>query len=76
MHTSGTVSDPTAAGRLLGMVKDKDESRERARTRGGLIRKVSYLYDDEAGAIEIEADRKKCSESEVIRRAIRAYLKL
>ncbi len=54
------------------MAKDKDE---RPRTRGGLLRKVAYLYDDE-DAIEEEAKRKRCSESEVIRRAIRAYLKL
>ncbi len=58
------------------MAKDKDEPRERGRTRGGLLRKVAYLYDDEADAIEEEAKEKRCSESEVIRRAIRAYLKL
>ena len=58
------------------MAKDKDEKTERARTRGGLLRKVAYLYDDEADAIEEEAKRKRCSESEVIRRAVRSYLKL
>ncbi len=58
------------------MAEDKDKRRERPRTRGGLLRKVAYLYDDEADAIEEEAKRKRCSESEVIRRAIRSYLKL
>ena len=58
------------------MAKDKDKKGARARTRGGLLRKVAYLYDDEADAIEEEAKRKRCSESEVIRRAVRSYLKL
>ena len=41
-----------------------------------MIRKIAYLYEDEAEGLEAEAEAKKCSEAEVIRRALRVYLKL
>ena len=39
-----------------------------------MVRKVAYLYEDEADALEAESREKKCSEAEVIRRALRRYL--
>ncbi len=44
--------------------------------RGSMVRKVAYLYEDEAEALEAESEAKKCSEAEVIRRALRQYLKI
>jgi hypothetical protein len=43
-------------------------------TRGGLVRVQSYLYGDEIAAVEKAAKRERCSQSELIRRAVRAYL--
>jgi hypothetical protein len=45
-------------------------------TRGGLIRETAYLYEDEERALEEQARRSRCSKSEIIRRALRAYLRL
>jgi hypothetical protein len=45
-------------------------------TRGGLVRVQSYLYGDEMAAVEKAAKRERCSQSELIRRAVRAYLKI
>lgn len=45
-------------------------------TKGGLIRETAYLYDDEEHALEIRAEQERCSKAEVIRRALRAYLKI
>ena len=41
-----------------------------------MVRKIAYLYEDEAEAIVGESVLKKCSEAEVIRRSVRVYLKL
>lgn len=43
-------------------------------TKGGLIRETAYLYEDEEKALERRAARERCSKSEIIRRALRAYL--
>jgi hypothetical protein len=40
----------------------------------GLIREVSYLHPDEVEALTRRAKERKCSKSEVIRRALRKYL--
>lgn len=55
----------------------RDESyreRQKHTTKGGLTRETAYLYDDEERALEERAGRERCSKSEVIRRALRAYL--
>lgn len=44
--------------------------------KGGLVREQAYLYEDEERARQERADEERCSKSEVIRRALRAYLKL
>jgi Ribbon-helix-helix protein, copG family len=64
------------AGILLGMSrpsKAKGQHRKPFTTRG-LIREVSYLHPDEAEALARRAEVKRCSKSEVIRRALRKYL--
>ena len=45
-------------------------------TMGGLTRETAYLYSDEEAALEESAKRERCSKSEIIRRALREYLKL
>jgi hypothetical protein len=45
-------------------------------TKGGLVRVQSYLYGDEIAAVEKAAKRERCSQSELIRRAVRAYLRI
>ena len=54
----------------------KDQERRKFRTRGGLIREVSYLYEDEEQALERAAKQQRCSKSEIIRRALRGYLQI
>lgn len=58
------------------MPTDKGVPRERRKhtTKGGLTRETAYLYDDEEQALEQRAARERCSKSEIIRRALRAYL--
>lgn len=46
----------------------------KAATARGLIREVAYLHPDEAKALEVRAEVKRVSKSEIIRRALRAYL--
>ncbi len=59
------------------MAKDETErSGPKTRTKGGLVREVSYLYEDESAALERAAQEKRCSKSEVVRRALREYLGL
>ncbi len=58
------------------MAKKEDEPKRRKGGRGQMIRRVSYLWPDEDAALRQEAAEKEVSESEVIRRALRAYLKL
>ena len=55
--------------------KDK-RKRRKFKTRGGLVREVSYLYEDEDRALEKAAGAKRCSKSEIIRRALRCYLQI
>ena len=43
---------------------------------GGLTRETAYLYGDEETALEETAKKERCSKSEIIRRALREYLKL
>ncbi len=44
--------------------------------RGQMTRKVGSFWPDEVEALEREAKEKRVSEAEVLRRALRAYLKL
>lgn len=39
-----------------------------------LVREVSYVHEDEARALEERAKKERASKSEIIRRALRAYL--
>lgn len=39
-----------------------------------LVREVSYIHEDEARALEERAKKERASKSEIIRRALRAYL--
>ena len=48
--------------------------RQKHTTKGGLTRETAYLYEDEERALEERAARERCSKSEVMRRALRAYL--
>jgi hypothetical protein len=61
------------------MTTDQKGQRGRGRkslTKGGLVRVQSYLYGAEIAAVERAAARERCSQSELIRRAVRAYLKI
>ena len=40
------------------------------------IRETTYLFEDEAEALEERAFKERISKSEIIRRAIRAYLRM
>lgn len=42
----------------------------------GLVRAVVYLHEDEAAALRSYAERRKLSESEVTRRALRRFLRI
>lgn len=50
--------------------------RKKHTTKGGLTRETAYLYDDEEQALEERATKERCSKSEIIRRALRAYLRI
>lgn len=50
-------------------------SRQRRRP-GSLWREQAYLYDDEEAALASRAKKDRCSKAEVIRRALREYLKV
>jgi len=45
-------------------------------TKGRLFREVTYLHEDEQTAVEQAAQRLRCSRSEVIRRAVRAWFEI
>jgi hypothetical protein len=55
------------------VTKQATPDRRPATTRG-LIREVSYLHPDEEEALVKQAELKRCSKAEIIRRALRAYL--
>ena len=42
----------------------------------GLMREVSYLYEDEVRALAERARKERTSKAEIIRRALRAYLEI
>lgn len=48
--------------------------RQKHITKGGLTRETAYLYEDEEIALEARAAKERCSKSEIMRRALRAYL--
>ena len=57
------------------MTKVKREPKERKpATARGLVREVCYLHPDEVEALAQRADMKMVSKSEIMRRALRAYL--
>ena len=58
------------------MPKDEEKPKRPKAARGAMIRRVSYLWPDEDAALRKEAEDKEVSAGEVIRRALRAYLKL
>jgi hypothetical protein len=57
------------------MPKEKKEAQARKpATARGLVREVCYLHPDEVEALTRRAELKKSSRSEIMRRALRAYL--
>lgn len=58
------------------MPKASKAERRKHTTKGGLTRETAYLYEDEEAALEERAAKERCSKSEIIRRALRAYLKM
>ena len=58
------------------MPKESGKPRKRTKhiTKGGLTRETAYLYENEERALEERAAKERCSKSEVMRRALRAYL--
>lgn len=60
----------------LMTMKDRDkDATERKRFAGtNLVREVSYVHEDEARALDERAKKERTSKSEIIRRALRAYL--
>ncbi len=72
----GPICGFKPVARLLAMPEEKKQRRRPPGRKGAMIRKIAYLYEDEAEGLEAESERKKCSEAEVIRRALRSYLKL
>jgi hypothetical protein len=55
-------------------VKSGPPARRKYRTVGGLTRETTYLYEDEEAALDKRAAKERCSKSEIMRRALRAYL--
>jgi hypothetical protein len=50
-------------------------TKERTRYAGtNLVREVSYVHEDEARILTERAKKERTSKSEIIRRALRAYL--
>jgi predicted transcriptional regulator len=58
------------------MPKKAPHQRRKFTTRGGLTRETAYLFDDEEKALEERAKRERTSKSEIMRRALRQYLKI
>jgi hypothetical protein len=54
--------------------KKATRPRQKHTTTGGLTRETAYLYEDEESALEERAAKERCSKSEIMRRALRAYL--
>lgn len=58
----------------LGMPTARKAAKRRTATSRGLVREVAYLHPDESEALEQRAKKERTSKSEIIRRALRAYL--
>jgi hypothetical protein len=56
------------------MPKEKRPSERREPDKGRLFREVAYLHADELDGLVKATERMRCSKSEVIRRALRAFL--
>jgi ribbon-helix-helix CopG family protein len=56
------------------MPKKAPHDRRKFTTKGGLTRETAYLFDDEEKALEQRAKKERTSKSEIMRRALRAYL--
>ena len=57
------------------MSDEKKTSGERKRFAGtNLVREVSYMHEDGAEALDLKAKKERTSKSDIIRRAVRAYL--
>lgn len=59
-------------------MKDQHKTTEERKRFAGtnLVREVSYVHEDEARALAQRAKKERTSKSEVIRRALRAYLEI
>jgi DNA-directed RNA polymerase sigma subunit (sigma70/sigma32) len=58
------------------MPKKASPDRSKFTTKGGLIRETAYLHPDEEKALEDRAKKQRTSKSEIMRRALRLYLKI
>ena len=58
----------------LGMPTARKATKRRTATSRGLVREVAYLHRDEVEALARKAEKERTSKSEIIRRALRAYL--
>jgi hypothetical protein len=56
------------------MPNTKRPSEARTPDKGRLYREVTYLHADELDGLVATSERLRCSKSEVIRRALRAFL--
>jgi hypothetical protein len=58
-------------------MKNPQKTTEPKRFAGtNLVREVSYLHEDEARALAERAKKERASKAEIIRRALRAYLRI
>lgn len=57
-------------------MKGRDKAAEERKRFAGtnLVREVSYVHEDEARVLAERAKKERTSKSEIIRRALRAYL--
>ncbi len=67
---------PVCLAYSLPAMRDRDRKAEPGWLKGALNRKTCYLYDDESAALAAAAADARASEAEIIRRAIRRYLKI
>lgn len=60
---------------LQGMKKEDELPEERKPFAGtNLVREIGYVHPDESRALAERAKKERASKSEIIRRALRAYL--
>jgi hypothetical protein len=76
MQYTGITPVPVSSTLTLMAARQEGKASGRRRSPGSLWREQAYLYDDEETALASRARKDRCSKAEVIRRALRAYLKI